>query len=170
VCQRGAISFEDREAAKYDETEVMARNGCPGSAVREIAREKESVTTNRAVGQSNLRQWPVQIKLVPAKAPYFDGARLLIAANCCAYASGDFHGAFMRDMVTLIGCPKLDGVDYSEKLTEIFTRNNIESVMVTRMEVPCCGGIDKAASDALRRSGKTIPLQVVTLAVNGDVM
>jgi hypothetical protein len=119
---------------------------------------------------SELRQWPVQIKLVPVNAPYFEGANLLIAADCAAYARANFHAEFIRGKVTLIGCPKLDGVDYAEKLTEIIRQNNIKSVTVVRMEVPCCGGIEQAAVTALKQSGKFIPWRVVTLSVKGEII
>ena len=120
--------------------------------------------------ESQLRQWPVQIKLAPVNAPYFDGARLLIAADCTAYAYGNFHQDFIRGKVTLIGCPKLDAVDYTEKLTEIIKNNNIKDVTIVRMEVPCCGGIEHAAAEALKNSGKWIPWQVVTISIEGDIL
>ncbi len=120
--------------------------------------------------QSRLRQWPVQIKLVPVNAPYFDGAKLLIAADCTAYAYAAFHEKFIKGHITLVGCPKLDSVDYSEKLTEIIANNNIQSVTVVRMEVPCCGGIEHAAKIALQNSGKFIPWQVVTISTDGRIL
>jgi ferredoxin len=150
VCPTGAIAFVEREAAAYNEEEV----------------KKKEVKKN---GESELRQWPVQIKLVPVGAPYFDGANLLVAADCAAYARAGFHGEYMRGRITLIGCPKLDGVDYSEKLTEILANNDIKSLTVVRMEVPCCGGIEQAAVTALKNSGKFIPWQVVTLTTDGNV-
>ena len=142
--------------------------GCPGSQSRNIRRaeeiNKEPPRTERV---SRLSQWPVQIKLVPVTAPYFDGARLLIAADCTAYAYAAFHERFIKGHITLVGCPKLDSVDYSEKLTEIIRGNDIKSVTVVRMEVPCCGGLELAAKKALRQSGKFIPWQVVTVTVDG---
>ena len=119
---------------------------------------------------SQLRQWPVQIKLAPINAPYFDGANLLVAADCTAYAYGNFHQDFIRGRVTLIGCPKLDMVDYTEKLTEILRRNDVRSLTVVRMEVPCCGGIEAAAKNALKASGKFIPWQVVTFSIDGKIL
>ena len=119
---------------------------------------------------SQLRQWPVQIKLAPVNAPYFQGAKLLVAADCSAYAYGNFHNEFMRGKVTLVGCPKLDGVDYSEKLSEIIRQNDIKSVTVVRMEVPCCGGLEHAVVTALKNSGKMIPWQVVTLSTDGRIL
>ena len=147
-CPTGAITFVEREAAAYDEKAVM---------------ENKSRV-------SQLRQWPVQIKLVPVNAPYFDGADLLIAADCTAYAYSSFHQDFIRGKVTLIGCPKLDSVDYSEKLTEIISENNIKSLTIVRMEVPCCGGIRNAAVTALKSSGKMIPWQVVTISTDGKIL
>ena len=145
--------------------------GCPGSRMRQL--ERKPAEENQNAGSpvsSQLRQWPVQIKLAPVRAPYFDGAKLLIAADCSAYAYGDFHRKFIRSHVTLIGCPKLDDVDYSEKLTEIIKNNDIKSVTITRMEVPCCGGIEMAAKKALQNSGKFIPWQVVTISTDGRIL
>lgn len=119
--------------------------------------------------QSELKNWPIQIKLVPVEAPYFDGCDLLIAADCTAYACGSFHGQYMKDKVTLIGCPKLDGIDYSEKLAEIFEKNNIKSVTVTRMVVPCCGGIEFFVNNAIENSGKNLPVEVVTFNLDGTI-
>jgi ferredoxin len=185
VCPTGAITFEEREAAAFDEVAVGGNGGspapdemplpcgCPGSNSRSIDRDSVPVHADNStlsMPESALRQWPVQIKLVPVNAPYFDGAHLLVSADCTAFAHGDFHRAFMRNRITLIGCPKLDGVDYSEKLTEIIAGNNITSVTVVRMEVPCCGGIEHAVVTALKNSGKMIPWQVVTLKINGDVL
>ena len=181
ACPTGAITFVEREAAAYDEQAVMEnkqrkmRNegmtlpcGCPGSQSRNIQRQEAPVVeTPQAQETSRLSQWPVQIKLVPVNAPYFDGARLLIAADCTAYAYAAFHERFIRGHITLVGCPKLDGIDYSEKLTAIIRENNIKSVTVVRMEVPCCGGLEAAAKTALRESGKFIPWQVVTVTVDG---
>ena len=147
-CPTGAITFEEREAPAYDEAAVLA--------------VKQSKSTD-----SQLAQWPYQIKLVPVSAPYFKGADLLIAADCTAYAYKDFHEDYMKGRITLIGCPKLDDVDYSVKLTEILKFNDIKSVTLLRMEVPCCGGLQMAAQKALQDSGKSIPLQVVTLSIDG---
>ena len=194
ACPTNAISFVEREAAAFDEeavkmamaekaakkeAEEMAEKlgtpkftGCPGSMARTI--ERKSVNTdNRAVSgkiESELRQWPVQIKLAPIRAPYFDGARLLIAADCTAYAYAAFHERFIKGHITLVGCPKLDSVDYSGKLTEIIRENDIKSVTVVRMEVPCCGGLELAAKKALQQSGKFIPWQVVTVTVDGRLV
>ena len=191
-CPTGAITFEEREAPAYDQTAVQEAKrtqnqageavqtpaqkpgGCPGSRMRELnarmeqRREQESVPTCRPV--SRLGQWPVQIKLVPVKAPFFDGAKLLIAADCTAYAYANLHEEFMRGRVTLIGCPKLDGVDYAEKLTEIIRDNDIKSVTIVRMVVPCCGGLQRAAEQALRNSGKFLPWRVVTISIDGKLL
>lgn len=152
--------------------------GCPGSQSRTLKRETEAPASNSTPAvpvqtgtlESQLRQWPVQIKLAPINAPYFDGANLLIAADCAAYAYADFHNQFIRNRITLIGCPKLDDVDYSEKLTAILANNNIKSVTVVRMEVPCCGGIQNAVINALKNSGKMIPWQVVTISTTGEIL
>lgn len=153
--------------------------GCPGTRMRMMNREEsmqnaeseeEGRETAKSVNKSMLAQWPVQIKLAPVNAPYFDGAKLLVAADCSAYAYGDFHNRFIKGHVTLIGCPKLDNVDYSEKLTEIIKNNNIKSVTIVRMEVPCCGGLELAAKKALQESGKFIPWQVVTLSLDGQIL
>ena len=179
VCPTGAITFEEREAAAYDEAAVAVRQttsqkqkieplpcGCPGTNAHALDRGAAQESSDLPA-VSELRQWPVQIKLVPVNAPYFDGAHVLIAADCAAYASGNFHNRFMKNKITLIGCPKLDNVDYSEKLTGIIANNNIKSVMVVRMEVPCCGGIEQAVITALKASGKMLPWQVVTLSTAG---
>ena len=178
VCPRDAISFEEREAAAFDEVAVKVnsqsgkqaagpeRNG-PDSAGPNGAEPKTDAQHERQA--SELRQWPVQIKLVPPKAPFFDHANLLIAADCSAYAYGDFHHSFMKNRITLIGCPKLDEGDYTEKLTAILRANEIESVTVTRMEVPCCGGIEQAVRTALKDSGKRIPWQVVIISTEGGI-
>ncbi len=176
ACPTGAITFVEREAAAYDEAAVLANKekkscpsgGCPGSAAREIQRNPETVAPART--ESQLRQWPVQIKLAPVKAPWFHGAKLLIAADCTAYAYGNFHQDFIKDHVVLVGCPKLDGVDYSVKLTEILKNNDIRSVTVVRMEVPCCGGIEFAVRTALQNSGKFLPWQVVTISTDGRIV
>lgn len=147
-------------------------HGCPGSQPKAIAHhtcETQPVESIPALQQSQLSQWPVQIKLAPVNAPYFNGAKLLIAADCTAYAYANFHEKFIKNHITLVGCPKLDGVDYSEKLTEIIKSNNIKSVTIVRMEVPCCGGLETAAKIALQNSGKFIPWQVVTISINGDI-
>lgn len=182
-CPMQAIQFVEREAAAYDEAAVAANmqarkqnpaGGCPGSRARQINHRadsaNEAATNLRFTLPSQLRQWPVQIKLVPVKAPYFEGANLLIAADCTAYAYGNFHQDFIRNHVTLIGCPKLDSIDYSEKLTRILTDNNIKSVTIVRMEVPCCGGIQHMAETALKNSGKFIPWQVVTIGIDGTIL
>lgn len=183
VCPTGAITFVEREAAAYDEAAVqanMAKKGktpcaCPGSQSKllevqeKMAAKREEEATPAAV-PSRLRQWPVQIKLAPIKAPYFDGAKLLIAADCTAYAYGNFHEEFIKGKITLVGCPKLDMVDYSEKLTEIIKQNDIQSVTIVRMEVPCCGGMEMAAKKALQASGKFIPWQVVTISTDGKIL
>lgn len=188
ACPRQAISFVTREAAAYDEAAVLEHmkrsgkakpvaacpgGGCPGSRMRQLkhdATADEEVTPPLA-GEptSELAQWPVQLKLVPANAAFFDGAKLLVAADCTAFAYANIHRRFMRGKVTLIGCPKLDGVDYSEKLTDILTHNDIKSVTVLRMEVPCCGGIEMAVKHALQKSGTFIPWQVVTVGINGEI-
>lgn len=180
VCPTGAITFVEREAAAYDEEAVKANQqakaaplpcGCPGSNAKSINKPAAKTAvqyTAEADSQSELRQWPVQIKLVPVGAQYFSGAHLLIAADCSAYAYGNFHKEFIANRVVLIGCPKLDEGDYAEKLTEIIRRNSIKSVTIVRMEVPCCGGIERAAITALQNSGKMIPWQVVTISVDGE--
>lgn len=178
TCPTGAISFVEREAAAYDEAAVLAAKekkerslpcGCPGSAAKSIKRpETDSAPT--APQESQLRQWPVQIKLAPVNAPWFNGAKLLVAADCTAYAYAGFHQDFIRGHITLVGCPKLDAVDYSDKLTEIIKNNDIQSVTVVRMEVPCCGGIETAVKTALQNSGKLIPWNVVTITNDGNIL
>ena len=146
------------------------RGGCPGSRIHMMDHEEdapENVTMPAQVSQ--LGNWPVQIKLAPVNAPYFDGAKLLIAADCTAYAYANFHHEFIRGKVTLIGCPKLDAVDYSEKLKQIIANNDIRSVTIVRMEVPCCGGLEMAAKKALQESGKFIQWQVVTIGIDGTI-
>lgn len=182
VCPTNAITFEEREAAEYDEAAVERNKlekqrgslpcGCPGTKMKSIQRENEVKPANSDVNSntSQLLQWPVQIKLVPVNAPYFENANLLIAADCTAYAYGDFHNRFIKNRITLIGCPKLDDADYSEKLTAIIKNNNIKSVTVVRMEVPCCGGIENAVKKALLNSGKLIPWQVVTISTDGEIL
>lgn len=183
VCPTGAITFEERAAAAYNKVEVeknMAQKmqkplpcGCPGSHAKAITREgsaQEVAPWQSAQTESQLRQWPVQMKLVPVNAPYFDRANLLVSADCAAYAYGNFHSTFMKNKITLIGCPKLDDVDYSEKLTAIIRDNDIRSVTVVRMEVPCCGGIEQAVKTAIQASAKMIPWQVVTLSTDGQII
>ena len=178
ACPTKAITFVEREAAAYDEAAVLAAKaekkdklpcGCPGSAARAIRRQ-DSPAAADAPRQSELRQWPVQIRLAPVNAPWFDGARLLVAADCTAYAYANFHQEFIKGRVALVGCPKLDPVDYAEKLTEIFRSNDIRSVTVVRMEVPCCGGIENAVKKALLNSEKLIPWNVVTLSTDGRIL
>ena len=199
ACPADAISFEEREAAAYDHEAVLAHmaarkaaslmpteapapkpefTGCPGTMSRTITHPSAPASNSAAIPghsasvsmESRLSQWPVQIKLAPVRAPYFDGAKLLIAADCTAYAYGNFHNDFIDGHVTLIGCPKLDSVDYSEKLTEIIRNNDIQSVTVVRMEVPCCGGIEAAVKNALMASGKFIPWQVYTIGTDGRIL
>ncbi len=179
ACPMDAISFEMREAAEYNEEAVrMAKMqahgvnppcGCPGTQSKAIKRDP-APTAKSANVSSQLSQWPCQIKLVPVNAPYFDGANLLIAADCTAFAYGNFHNDFIRNHITLIGCPKLDQGDYAEKLTQIIANNNIKSVKIVRMEVPCCGGIENAVKRALQASGKFIPWQVVTVSTDGKII
>lgn len=178
-CPTGAISFEEREAPAYDEAAVNAAKhekehhhhgeGCPSAQAKTLERCHEEPAHSAPVS-SQLAQWPCQIKLVPANAPYFDGAKLLIAADCTAYAYANFHADYMRGRITLVGCPKLDGVDYTAKLTDILRLNDIKSVTVVRMEVPCCGGLEEAAKKALIDSGKFIPWQVVTVSIDGRII
>ena len=180
VCPTGAITFAEREALEYNEEEVknnMEKKeveklpcGCPGTNSKTIVRNPAEEVKQAMQASSQLNQWPVQIKLVPVNAPYFDEAKLLIAADCAAYAYANFHEDFIKGKITLIGCPKLDEGEYSEKLTEIISRNNIKSVTVVRMEVPCCGGIEHAVKMALQNSGKMIPWQVVTISTDGRVL
>lgn len=179
TCPTGAITFVEREAAAYDEVAVLKSKaakvdklpcGCPGTQSKKIERCDCSGQETTAELMSRLSQWPVQIKLVPVNAPYFDGAKLLIAADCTAYAYAAFHERFIRGHITLVGCPKLDSVDYADKLTEIIKNNNIRSVTVVRMEVPCCGGLENAAKAALQNSGKFIPWQVVTISTDGRII
>ena len=179
ACPTGAITFEEREAPEYNEEAVkkakmhkaaVMLHGCPGSRSRAIERKNEVPKSTNTFSESRLRQWPVQIKLVPVTAPYFENADLLISADCAAYAYGNFHADFIKNRITLIGCPKLDDTDYSEKLTEIIALNNIKSVTVVRMEVPCCGGIENAAKQAVKRSGKFIPWHVVTISTDGNIL
>ena len=182
ACPTGAISFENREAPAYDEAAVKAAQakkraqseplpcGCPGMQSKQIKRGEDKIPEFAVKTQSRLSQWPVQIKLVPINAPYFDGADLLIAADCTAYAYGDFHNEFIKNRITLIGCPKLDSVDYSEKLTEIIRNNEIKSITVARMEVPCCGGIELAVKKAAAAAGKSLPVEVFTISTRGCIL
>ena len=190
ACPAGAISFIEREAAAYDEAAVLENKkkkaaagahpapvgGCPGTRMRQMNRKNqeadqaEESALSAAPITSQLSNWPVQIKLAPVSAPYFNGAKLLIAADCTAYAYAGFHQDFIRNKVTLIGCPKLDQVDYSEKLTAIIQNNDIQSVTIVRMEVPCCGGLEMAARKALQNSGKFIPWQVITIGIDGNII
>lgn len=182
-CPTGAITFEEREAPAYDEeavkkAQVMSemkqvhQGGCPGSQAMQFTRRAEEAPasggTNPSV--SRLAQWPCQIKLVPTRAPFFDGAKLLIAADCTAYAYANMHEDFMKGKTTIIGCPKLDDIDYSEKLTAIIADNDVQEVTIVRMEVPCCGGLEMAAKKALQASGKFIPWQVVTISRDGRIL
>ncbi|MBQ8431518.1 MAG: 4Fe-4S binding protein [Clostridia bacterium] len=182
ACPTGAISFEEREAAAYNEKAVEEAKkqaakplpcGCPGTAARAIARPAAACSTEVPSAMpvsSRLSQWPVQIKLVAPNAPYFQNAHLLVAADCTAYAYGNFHNDFIKNKICIIGCPKLDMVDYTEKLTAILSNNNIKSVTVVRMEVPCCGGIENAVKQALKNSGVFIPWQVVTISTDGRIL
>ncbi len=189
ACPTGAISFEEREAPAYDERAVLAAKreklaqaqkaeqtaplpcGCPGTHAKRIERNAQRVCdTPVEQTPSELSQWPVQIKLVPVRAPWLDGAHLLIAADCTAYAYGNFHRRFIRNRIALIGCPKLDEGDYAEKLSAILRENDIKSLTIVRMEVPCCGGIESAAKRALQASGKFIPWQVYTVSTDGKIL
>ncbi len=183
-CPTGAITFIEREALPFD-AEAVQQNmkkkqqtqgedlpcGCPGSQSKSIVRPAPVKAVETAQKpESQLRQWPVQIKLVPVNAPYFNGANLLIAADCTAYAYGNFHQEFMRNKITLIGCPKLDSGEYSEKLTDILLGNDIKSITLVRMEVPCCGGMEHAVKTALQNSGKMIPWQIITISNDGEIL
>jgi NAD-dependent dihydropyrimidine dehydrogenase PreA subunit len=173
VCPAGAIGFVEREAAAFDAKSAAQQPacGCPGSNAKKIVRQREAAEAYAGGRrQSCLGQWPVQIQLVPVNAPYFEDASLLVAADCAAYAYADFHAAFMKNRITIIGCPKLDNVDYTEKLTAILKNNNIKSLAIIRMEVPCCAGIANAAIAALKASGKMIPWRIVTIAINGEIL
>ncbi len=180
ACPTDAITFEEREAPAYNEEAVRQAKmekfgvklpcGCPGTQSKALKREAPVHVNTEAAITSQLMQWPCQIKLVPVNAPYFDNANLLIAADCTAYAYGNFHNEFIRNHITLIGCPKLDEGDYAEKLTQIIANNSIKSVKVVRMEVPCCGGIENAVKRALQASGKFIPWQVVTISTDGKII
>lgn len=178
TCPTGAISFIEREAAAYDEKAVAAHmqkkvvsSGCPGHQMHRFNTNPAPVSDSQMVPTvSRLSQWPCQLKLVPINAPYFTGADLLVAADCTAFAYARMHEDFMKDKITLIGCPKLDSIDYSIKLTEILRQNSIQSVTVVRMEVPCCGGLEMAVVRAQENSGKEIPVQVVTISMDGHIL
>lgn len=184
TCPTGAITFVEREAAAYDEAAVKAAQekrkntptfSCPGTKAKQIHREQNAIATTQSdmdapLFHSQLLQWPVQIKLLPVTAPYFNGANLLIAADCTAYAYGNFHDRFMKNKITIIGCPKLDNIDYSEKLTAIIRGNDIKSVTIVRMEVPCCKGLELAAKKAIQESGKFIPWQIVVISTDGKMI
>lgn len=174
ACPTGAITFEEREAPAYDPGAVEAAKqaalpcGCPGTQSKSLRRAQPA--GDACAMNSRLAQWPVQIKLAPVNAPYFAGAHLLIAADCSAYAYGDFHRRFMQGRVTLIGCPKLDGGDYAQKLCEIIRQNDIQSVTIARMEVPCCGGMEDAVKRAIQQSGKFLPWHVAVLSTDGEIL
>jgi len=182
VCPCGAISFEEREAAAFDESAVKASLlqqkpdppacGCPGTFATTIVRSKSTSVTPAQVTSTPtcLKQWPVQIKLVPPVAQYFDNAHVLVAADCAAYAYGNFHAEYMKNKITVIGCPKLDGIDYSEKLTAILKMNAVKSITIARMEVPCCSGLESAVKTALSDCGKIIPWQTVIISTDGRVL
>lgn len=179
ACPTNAITFEMREAPAYDEEAVRQAQmkkkaaplpcGCPGTQAKAFSRPAAATSNTQYQPQSQLMQWPVQIKLVPVMAPWLDNANLLIAADCTAYAYANFHNDFIRNRITLVGCPKLDEGDYAEKLTAILTHNNIKSVTIVRMEVPCCGGLENAAKRAIQASGKFLPWQVVTITTDGRI-
>jgi len=180
VCPTEAITFEEREAAA--ETAVKANGesnqpdklacGCPGTHSKPIERDnhREPAQTQTTSKETHLNQWPVQIKLIPPNVPYLNNANLLVAADCTAYAYGNFHGEYMKNRITIIGCPRLDEGDYSEKLTAILKQNKIKSVTVARMEVPCCGEIESAVKTALQNCGKLIPWQVVIISTDGRIL
>jgi len=183
VCPTGAITFEEREALAYDEAAVMKNAnqhppkklpcGCPGTSSQAILRKASTSmedSTKQIAPISELNQWPVQIKLVPTNAPYLNNANLLISADCAAYAYGNFHQEFIHNRITLIGCPKLDEGDYADKLTTIISNNNIKSVTIVKMSVPCCNGIENATKTALQNSNKMIPWQVVTITPDGNIL
>lgn len=189
ACPTGAITFEEREAPAYDEAAVLAAKkakevepehsseksaplpcGCPGTKSHLIRHDTPSEPKKAAFSSGRLMQWPVQIKLVPVGAPYFENADLLIAADCSAYAYGNFHEDYIRGRITLIGCPKLDEGDYTEKLTAILSQNSIRTVTVTRIEVPCCGGIERAVNDAVKACGKNIPVSVHIIGTDGEIL
>lgn len=180
ACPTNAISFEEREAPAYNEEAVLIAKqkkeattlpcGCPSTKEKTLHHEECTCSTNAMPVESQLRQWPVQIKLVSSNASYFHNADLLIAADCTAYAYGNFHNEFIHNHVTLIGCPKLDNVDYAEKLTQIIANNDIKSITVTRMEVPCCGGMENAVKRSIQASGKEIAWNVVVISADGRIL
>ena len=176
ACPVNAISFEEREAPAYDEAAVLAAKkakeavpcGCPGTVCQSMKPTRTPSAGMDVPGQ--LQNFPVQIKLVPVNAPYFENAELLIAADCTAFAYGNFHDRFIKGKITLIGCPKLDNISYADKLIQILAGNNIRSITVTRMTVPCCGGLSYAVQTALQQSGKNIPLRIVTISPDGKIV
>jgi len=180
ACPTGAISFEEREALAYDEAAVKkARedamsgtvlSGCPGARERSIRREDDAPAGETSCVESQLSQWPVQIKLVAPNAAWLQGAELLVAADCTAFAYGNFHNEFIRGRITLIGCPKLDAVDYTERLSAMLAGSDVRSITVARMEVPCCGGIENAVKQAIANSGKSIPCRVATISIDGKLL
>jgi len=196
ACSAGAITIEERESAEYNPAAVEMRKqiltqqasgapmahphagGCPGSAMHTFNRtqnpsqtsESENETAEKTTVRSELMQWPVQIKLLPVQAPFYENANLLIAADCTAYAYAAFHRDFIKNHITLVGCPKLDEGDYTEKLTAIISQNNIKSLTIVRMEVPCCGGLERAATEALKASGKFLPWRVVVISRDGEII
>lgn len=178
ACPVDAIHFVEREAPAYNEAAVLAarahkqaHTGCPGAQLRQMHKPDEpAAPANAEKRPSRLAQWPCQIKLAPMNAPYFEGADLLIAADCTAYAYANIHEEFMRGRITLIGCPKLDAIDYSQKLGAIIASNNVKSVTLLRMEVPCCGGLEFAAKKAIEESGKPLSLRVVTISIDGEIL
>ncbi|EID85098.1 4Fe-4S binding domain-containing protein [Treponema sp. JC4] len=180
ACPADAITIEERESAAYDPQAVEMRKqilaqqtsgGCPGSAMHTFNRAQTSESENESsTVRSELMQWPVQIKLLPVQAAFYENANLLIAADCTAYAYAAFHRDFIKNHITLVGCPKLDEGDYTDKLTAIISQNNIKSITIVRMEVPCCGGLEYAATEALKASGKFIPWRVVVISRNGEIL
>ena len=196
ACPAGAITIEERESAEYNPAAVEMRKqilaqqasgvpmahshtgGCPGSAMHTFNRaqnpsqtsESENETAEKTTVRSELMQWPVQIKLLPVQAPFYENANLLIAADCTAYAYAAFHRDFIKNHITLVGCPKLDEGDYTEKLTAIISQNNIKSLTIVRMEVPCCGGLERATTEALKASGKFLPWRVVVISRDGEIL
>jgi len=176
-CPQGAINIEEREAERYDERKVMANghhehgfSGCPGSKVMDLrGRETPSKKKTTAKGISELRQWPVQIMLVPASAPYFKNADLLIAADCVPFAYADFHEELLKRKILLAGCPKLDDIEYyKEKISQIVKDNDIKAITYAHMEVPCCFGLIDVIKSAISESGKTIPFNDVTISIGGE--
>lgn len=176
ACPTNAISFIEKDSLEYNEKAVLeAKNqshgcSCPSSQARNFTRNFETVNQNIKPNLSQLKQWPIQIKLAPLNAKFFDNANLLIAADCTAFAYGNFHNDFIRNHITLIGCPKLDNEDYANKLTGIIANNNIKSVTIVRMEVPCCGGLENAVKRAIQASGKFIPWRIVIISTSGEII